>query len=296
MDNLILAALDSPAVWHSLLGPGISSDVLAFPSALFLLLAASGNPGPAIVPVGALGVLGLGLVYGLRHATEVDHIVAVSTIVSEHRKLLRAAIVGGMWGAGHTASLVIVGAGVLALRIAIPSRVAGWLEFGVALMIIGLGVAAFRRALRNRADFHIHRHAHGDLRHAHVHFHEHGSRRTALPESHSHTVTRVGLKPAVVGAVHGLAGTGALSLLVLTQINSSLLGLLYLSVFGMGSIIGMLLMSSLMGLPFVLSSRRLTGIHYSLQMAAGALSVAFGIWYAYETGIANGLMKSLTAV
>jgi nickel/cobalt exporter len=252
--------------------------------------------GPSAVSVGALGVLGLGLLYGLKHATEVDHIVAVSTIVSEHRKLSRAAIVGGLWGAGHTASLVIVGAGVLVLRIAIPLRVAGWLEFGVALMIIGLGMAAFRRALRNRADFHVHSHAHGNLAHAHVHFHEHGSRHHALPESDSHTVARVGLKPAVVGAVHGLAGSGALTLLVLTQINSSLLGLLYLSVFGMGSIIGMLLMSGLMGLPFVLSSRRLTGIHYSLQMAAGVLSIAFGIWYAYETGIASGLMKSLTAV
>jgi ABC-type nickel/cobalt efflux system permease component RcnA len=254
------------------------------------------NAGPSLVSVGALGVLGLGLLYGLRHATEVDHIVAVSAIVSEHRKLGRAAIVGGLWGAGHTASLVIVGAGVLALKIAIPERVGSWLEFGVALMIIGLGMAALRRALRSRSDFHRHRHAHGDLRHAHVHFHEYGSQHTTLPESHSHMVVRVGLKPAIVGAVHGLAGSGALALLVLTQINSSLLGLLYLGVFGMGSIIGMLLMSGLMGLPFVLSSRKLNGIHYSLQMLAGALSIAFGIWYAYETGIASGLMKSLTTV
>lgn len=257
------------------------------------------NTGSSAVSGGALGVfgvLGLGLVYGLRHATEVDHIVAVSAIVSEHRKLGRAAIVGGLWGAGHTASLVIVGSVVLALRIAIPERVASWLEFCVALMIIGLGVAALRRALRTRSDLHVHRHAHGNLRHAHVHFHEHGSQHIPLPESHSHNLMRVGLKPVIVGAVHGLAGSGALTLLVLTQINSALLGLLYLGVFGMGSIVGMLLMSGLMGLPFVLSSRKLSGIHYSLQMLAGALSVAFGIWYAYETGIAIGLMKSLTAV
>jgi len=96
--------------------------------------------------------------------------------------------------------------------------------------------------------------------------------------------------------VHGLAGSGALTLLVLTQINSSLLGLLYLGVFGMGSIVGMLLMSSLMGIPFAFSSRKLNGIHYSLQMLAAVLSMAFGIWYAYETGIASGLMKSLAGV
>jgi len=89
----------------------------------------------------------------------------------------------------------------------------------------------------------------------------------------------------LVGAMHGLAGSGALTLLVLTQIRSSLLGLLYLGVFGVGSIIGMLLMSGLVGLPFVLSSRRLGGIHYSLQMLAGALSITFGIWYAFVTGI-----------
>jgi high-affinity nickel-transport protein len=96
--------------------------------------------------------------------------------------------------------------------------------------------------------------------------------------------------------VHGLAGSGALTLLVLTQINSSFLGLLYLGVFGMGSIVGMLLMSGLMGIPFVLSSRKVNGIHYSLQMLAALLSMAFGIWYAYETGIASGLMRSLAQV
>jgi ABC-type nickel/cobalt efflux system permease component RcnA len=245
--------------------------------------------------VSALGVLGLGLLYGLKHATEVDHIVAISAIVSEHRKLARAAIVGGLWGAGHTASLVIVGAFVLALRIAIPALVASWLEFGVALMIIGLGVVALRRAFRSRADVHIHKHDHGDQRHAHIHFHDADYSADAT-QSHSHSVARIGLKPTLVGAMHGLAGSGALTLLVLTQIHSSALGLLYLGVFGAGSIVGMLLMSGLVGLPFVLSSRKLSGINYRVQMIAGVLSIAFGIWYAYETGIASGLMKSLGTV
>ena len=270
------------------------STFLAELAARFGTIAA--HEAPSLVSVGALGVLGLGLLYGLKHATEVDHIVAVSAIVSEHRKLVRAAFVGGLWGAGHTASLVIVGAAVLVLRIAIPERVATWLEFGVALMIIGLGLAALRRALRSRTDFHIHKHAHGGEYHAHAHFHEHGSAHTDLPDTHSHAVKRMGLKPALVGAAHGLAGSGALTLLVLTQISSPLLGMLYLGVFGIGSIIGMLVMSGLVGLPFVIGSRKLNGIHYRLQMAAGALSIAFGIWYAYETGIASGLMKSLTPV
>ena len=159
-------------------------------------------------------------------------------------------------------------------------------------MIIGLGVVAFRRAFRSRADIHIHKHDHGDQRHVHIHFHEAAD--TTQP--HTHSVARIGFKPTLVGAMHGLAGSGPLSVLVLTQIQSSALGLLYLGVFGAGSIVGMLLMSGLVGLPFVLSSRELNGIHYRLQMIAGALSIAFGIWYAYETGIASGLMKSLTTV
>jgi ABC-type nickel/cobalt efflux system permease component RcnA len=243
---------------------------------------------------GALGLLGLGLLYGLKHATEVDHIVAVSAIVTEHRKLTRAALVGGLWGAGHTASLVIVGTAVLALKIAIPNAIANWLEFGVALMIIGLGLAAIRRAFYNRADLHLHTHAHGDLLHAHVHFHDPGATEGRSADFHSHAIAKVGLKPAIVGAMHGLAGSAALTLLVLTQIQSPLLGLIYLGVFGIGSMVGMLLMSGLVGLPFVISSRKLNGVHYGLQMLAGSVSIVFGVWYAYETGFASGLMKSLT--
>src|SRR5262249_18305729 len=117
---------------------------------------ASNGAGPALASPGAIAVLGLGLVFGLKHATEVDHVVAVSTVVSEHRNLFRAAMVGGFWGMGHTISLVVVGVLVLALRIAIPESVSSWLEFSVALMIIGLGVSALVRALRHRANAHAH--------------------------------------------------------------------------------------------------------------------------------------------
>ncbi len=211
--------------------------------------------------LGGSALLGLGLVFGLKHATEVDHLVAVSTIVSEHRSVLRSALVGGLWGAGHTASLVIIGVLVLVFRVAIPLRVANWLEFGVALMIIVLGVLAVARVLRKRPDVHLHRHSHNG----------------------QSPISQVGFKPLLVGAMHGLAGSAALTLLVLTQIQSVLLGLLYLALFGIGSTLGMLLMSGLIGLPFVLSGRRLTSINYGLQTAAGCFSVAFGLWYVYAT-------------
>jgi nickel/cobalt exporter len=248
--------------------------------------------GSAFVSASAFGILGLGLVYGLKHATEADHIIAVSTIVSEHRRLVPAALVGALWGLGHTVSLVIIGVIVLALKVAIPETVAGWLEFAVAIMLIVLGLIALRRALRSRSSFHTHPHEHGLLMHSHVHFHE-SEIDHANSSSHSHEILRLGLKPAIVGAVHGLAGSAALTLLVLTQMASPLLGLLYLGVFGIGSILGMLFMSGLVGLPFVLSSRGMGRVQYQLQLLAGILSIVFGIWYGYETGIASGIARAM---
>jgi hypothetical protein len=252
--------------------------------------------------VGVFALLGLGLVFGLKHATEVDHVVAVSTIVSEQRNVWRSALVGGLWGAGHTASLVVVGLFVLVFRVAIPMRVANWLEFGVALMIVGLGVLAMTRVLRRRSAIYVHRHLHrhgpDGPAHVHIHFHEgmtseldgdESSRLSrasqATEASHSHTISRLSLKPFFVGAMHGLAGSTALTLLVLTQIQSVTLGLLYLGVFGIGSALGMVIMSGLIGLPFALSGQRLTQFNYGMQTLAASLSIAFGLWYAYLVGI-----------
>ena len=231
-----------------------------------------------------LAVLGIGLVFGLRHATEVDHVVAVSTIVSQHKNVLRSAAVGAMWGAGHTASLLVIGALVLLLRVAIPERVSSWLEFGVALMIIGLGISALWRALRRSSEVHVHQHSHDGQSHKHVHFHEKQTRHKPSSHSaHSHDVSRIGWKPLLIGTMHGLAGSGALTLLVLTQISSPWVGMLYLGIFGLGSIVGMLLMSGLIGLPFALTSRNLTHVHHRLQTVAAILSICFGLWYAYQT-------------
>jgi ABC-type nickel/cobalt efflux system permease component RcnA len=237
----------------------------------------------SLTSISILALLGLGLIFGLKHATEVDHVVAVSTIVSQNRNLLRSAMVGALWGAGHTASLLVTGAIVLLLRVAIPERVSNWLEFCVALMILGLGVSALWRALRKGREVHVHKHSHDGVSHVHVHFHEETAHHGPPPATHTHAVSSVGIKPVLVGMMHGLAGSGALTLLVLTQIKSAWLGMVYLAIFGVGSIVGMLLMSGLIGLPFALSSRNLSGLHYRLQTAAAGLSILFGIWYAYQT-------------
>jgi ABC-type nickel/cobalt efflux system permease component RcnA len=231
-----------------------------------------------------LAVLSIGLVFGLKHATEVDHVVAVSTTVSQHKNVFRSALVGLMWGAGHTASLLIVGAIVLALRVAIPESVSRWMEFGVALMIIALGVSALWRVLRGSNHVHMHQHSHDGRSHVHIHFHESEAKHEpATRSTHSHTISHIGWKPVLIGTMHGLAGSGALTLLVLTQISSPWIGFLYLAIFGLGSMVGMLLMSGLIGFPFALTSRQLTSAHYRLQTVAALFSIGFGLWYAYET-------------
>ena len=226
-------------------------------------------------------MLGLGLLLGFKHATEADHVVAVSNIVSEHRKISKVALVGGLWGLGHTAMLLAVGIVVLLLRIAVPERVANILEFGVALMIIALSGTALARALRGRRDVHVHKHAHNGVEHVHLHFHEQGTQHDPTrPVSHDHSVHRLGWKPLLVGGMHGLAGSAALTLLVLTQVPSVFLGLMYLLVFGVGSIAGMMIVSTLIGLPFTLTARRLSRATAALEAVTGVAGLCFGCWYA----------------
>jgi len=246
----------------------------------------------------AFGVLGLGLLFGLRHATDADHVAAVGTLVSEQGSLRRALWTGCLWGAGHTVSILIAGLLVLGLHLVIPERIARALEFGVALMIIGLGGTVLARALRNRPDIHVHRHSHGPLGHRHLHFHgpddrhlpgvperENSSPDSAAggpPDPHrDHTLAKMGVKPFLVGMMHGLAGSAALTLLVLARIQSPILGMVYLLVFGAGSIGGMALMSLALVLPFAATASRL-GVNHAIRVAAGVLSVAFGLLYAWS--------------
>jgi ABC-type nickel/cobalt efflux system permease component RcnA len=237
----------------------------------------------------ALPLLGLGFVLGLKHATEADHLVAVSTIVSEHRSVWRSAAVGGLWGLGHTASLFVAGAVLIALRVRIPEGVATALELAVALMIVLLGTRILYLVLRRRRDVHVHAHTHDGRTHTHLHFHD---RRDAHAAADGHKVSHAwhrglwGWRPFAVGAVHGLAGSAALTLFVLAEVlrgGSKLLGFAYLLVFGVGSIGGMLLMSTLIGLPFVLTARSFRRVDTPVRLLAGSASVLFGLYYAWQT-------------
>ncbi len=290
----IIICIQTLPDFKSLAGPS-ASPVIQSPSQVD-----EPEHGPSLVGLSALGVLGLGLIFGLKHATEADHVVAVSTIVSEHKSLGRAAIVGGLWGIGHSVSLVVVGLLVLVLRMFIPDRVAPWLdwaspwlEFGVALMIIGLGANALSKALRKRSDVHIHTHTHDGSPHSHIHFHDPDTDHEQAHAHHLHFVKQIGLKPLLVGAAHGLAGSAALTLLVLSQIPSPVLGLVYLVVFGAGSIGGMLAMSGLVGIPFILSAAWVNRFHHVLQVAASLFSILFGVWYAAQNDVVRGLLATV---
>jgi len=263
----------------TLLGAGLAANSLPAVAAAASI---------ALSPLGATaGVLGLGLLFGLKHATEADHMAAIGAIVSEQGGLRRALWTGGLWGSGHTISIVVAGLFVLGLRLAIPESMARSLEFGVALMIIGLGSTALGRALRNRPDAHVHRHAHDSRDHAHPHFHEGGDQHLPSLDGDTprrvhgvHSACTIGVKPLCVGMMHGLAGSAALTLLVLAQIPSVSLGLIYLLVFGLGSIGGMVLMSLAISLPFAATVSR-PRVNRVIRIASGMLSLGFGLFYAY---------------
>jgi ABC-type nickel/cobalt efflux system permease component RcnA len=215
----------------------------------------------------------VGFVLGLRHALDPDHVVAVTTLVSERSSLRRASVVGASWGLGHAAALLLCGGAVLVLKLSLPAGLEAALEAAVAAMLIALGSLAVRAALRYR----LHAHAHAHEGREHVHFHAHPAGDGHGVHAHRHPLGE-GVKPFLVGAVHGLAGSGALALLALGAAPSLPAGLAYIGMLGVGSIAGMLLLSVLMSLPLAFLQRRYSLAHNRIQLAAGLASMAFGLW------------------
>ena len=229
----------------------------------------------------------LGFILGLRHAIDADHVAAVAALTESRDGFRRALVNGFSWGIGHALTLGAAGGVALALRSAVPDRLARLFESGAALMLILLGAAALRGALRDR--LHVHTHRHDDVSHAHLHFHAvpHAAGGHA-PHHHPHPV-RFALRPFLVGGVHGLAGSAALALLVLTTLPTVLAGCLYLLVFGAGSTAGMMLMSLVLGAPLVIAQRRALWLSRGLRAAAGLGSLGIGLALLWQTGVAGGL-------
>jgi len=247
--------------------------------------------------VSVISLLVFGFALGLKHATEADHLAAVSTIVSDRKSFWSASLVGGLWGVGHTISLFVAGVTVIVLHFAISDRLARDLEFCVALMLVLLGLDTLRRLARG-GQLHMHVHRHGKRIHAHPHIHEAsqahqgGQTHEHSGNQHTHHGLAIGPRPLIVGMIHGLAGSGALMLLVLSTISSRLIGMSYILVFGIGSIGGMMLMSLLLSLPFQLTTKRFVRVKRAMRGMAGLFSLGFGLFMVYQTAFVQGLFRA----
>jgi high-affinity nickel-transport protein len=228
-----------------------------------------------------LSVLALGFFLGMRHATDADHVVAVTTIVSRECTTRAAMLVGALWGIGHTLTILVVGGAIVMFGIVIPPRLGMSMEMSVAAMLIILGLANVTGAMRQ-----IDRAAHAAL-HSGDSAPEHAPQPPG--ERRLWGVTMPGLRPLIVGVVHGLAGSAAVALLVLATIRDVWSALLYLLVFGGGTVLGMMLLTTAMAFPVVVASRRFGSLDRVLARVTGVASIAFGLFMIYEIGFVDGL-------
>lgn len=237
----------------------------------------------AFSAISTIGILSLGFVQGLGHATDADHLAAVGTMVSEKTSVWKSSVLGGIWGLGHTISLLAVGLFVLFMEIQVSEGTEALLEGTVGLMLVLLGLNVFRK-IYSGATVHAHTHGHGDAKHVHVHLH--GSEEKDVESSH-HGL-EFSPRALVIGLVHGLAGSAGLMLIVIPTIDTKLMGFLYIAIFGIGSIGGMMLMSFLVGLPFHVSALRFKNMTKVFQSVAGAASVIVGTLIMLEkTGVVS---------
>jgi high-affinity nickel-transport protein len=266
-----------------------------------------------------VSLIALGFFLGMRHATDADHVVAIATIVSRQRRLGAAAAIGALWGVGHTVTVAIVGSAIIVFGFVIPPRLGLAMEFAVGVMLVLLGLVTLSAVARQareslalymlhgthadgstRANGHTHVHTHGDYVHSHAHGHgdsEHGHAEQATPQAWlDRHLGEFGLyqivRPMVVGVVHGLAGSAAVALMALAAIRDPWWGLLYLAVFGLGTIAGMMLITVVIAAPFAYSAARLPVINAGVRAFAGVLSLVFGLVLMYQIGIVSGLFSA----
>jgi high-affinity nickel-transport protein len=263
-----------------------------------------------------LAILMIGFFLGMRHATDPDHVIAVSTIVSRERSIARAGLIGILWGCGHTLTIAAVGTAIILFSLVIPPRVGLTMEFSVGLMLILLGLLNLTGAMKWLSEKfapshpgisgeHAHLHQHGSELHFHWHSHssveDHHGESLAAPRWFTRREAKAAggalaglglfhfLRPLVVGIVHGLAGSAAVALLVLGTIRDPRWAILYLLIFGVGTIAGMMLITAALALPFSFGGNKFTRLNRALVVGSGLLSLCFGLFICYQIGFVDGL-------
>jgi nickel/cobalt exporter len=223
---------------------------------------------------------GVGLLLGMRHSTDPDHVVAVSTIVSKQRSIRQAGLIGSIWGLGHTLTIFAVGSMIILFGVVIPPRLGLSMEFSVALMLILLGVLNLTGVMQRLTSY---------------------LTRNGKPLDKAETlidrsVGRFGVyqcvRPLVIGIVHGLAGSAAVALLVLSTIHSPAWGTVYLLIFGAGTMVGMMCMTAVMAIPLAYAGNRFGSLSRVFGVASGVVSVCFGSFLVYQLGFLGGLFTS----
>lgn len=238
----------------------------------------------------------LGLFLGMRHSTDPDHVVAVSTIVSRQRSIVHSTVIGMMWGLGHSLTIFAVGAAIILFGVIIPPRLGLSMEFSVALMLVLLGILNFTGMMRWITERFTPSHKESEAHHA-VISSPAGKMEPASSRDQrsfwSRTMGNLGIyqtaRPFAIGLVHGLAGSAAVALLVLSTIKSPVWATAYLLVFGAGTMIGMMIMTTAIAMPLAYSSKRFVKVNQFMTTTSGILSMAFGLFLVYHIGLVDGL-------
>ncbi len=215
--------------------------------------------------VSFLSILALGFVLGIKHAIEPDHVIAVSTIASQSKKLLRSSLAGVFWGIGHTATLFLTGIILIMMKGEIPEKWAMSLEFLVGIMLVYLGMTT----ILSFKNLHVHQHEHDGEAHKHLHL-------TRIEVNMHTAVNRVSyVKSMLIGFIHGLAGSGAMVLLTMSTVNSVWESAIYILIFGAGTVLGMLFFTTIIGLPFIFSAKNLS-VNKTITQITGGLAQYLG--------------------